>query len=79
LEIVLQMVRLLDETANEEPLGYVGCILKSTASEEVLYSFVFDKALTDSPSSLFEANCKHVVCFPTEDGKMARWTWACMD
>jgi hypothetical protein len=72
LEIVLQMVRLADDetAADEEPAGYVGCILKTAVSGEVLFSFVFEKAM-DCPRASFEANCKHVVCFPAEDGKMA--------
>jgi hypothetical protein len=70
LEIMVQMVRLA-ETDAEEPGGYVGCVLTTTAANgEVLFSFAFDKAMNCRRAS-FEANCKHVVCFPAEDGKMA--------
>jgi hypothetical protein len=69
-EIMVQMVRLADETDDdEESTGYVGCVLKAAANGEVLlFSFVFEKPME---CQRVEVNCKHVVCFPAEEGKMA--------
>jgi hypothetical protein len=66
------MVRLVQGAGNTEDEApgddYVGCVLESHDGQR-LYSFRFDSPMVASLP--VEANCKHLICFPAEDGKMA--------
>ena len=47
----------------------IGCILKGEDGD-ALYSILFGTDLA-SPSEQVQANCKHAICIPAQDGKMA--------
>jgi hypothetical protein len=74
LTIGLHMVCLVQvggNTGDDEAPGddYDVCVLEShDGGGQELYTFWFDSPMTSLP---VKVNCKHLICFPAEDGKMS--------